>query len=320
MITVAQAKKKIQQVHPNTPIAVERLFMDVLDRKKLLSKKESFLESDAKEWVMWIENRLAQPHLGFLEPSQVNGIWGGSTTDAIDACAKKFGFAVDRKNPVIGSDILRSILDGSKAKEEVISSTPNSYEWLKQQLLKRKYAWDDKPLCFNVIGIRGYMLAKGEVPNIGDLYNDTIFLAWVDEYGNKRCEPYAASVDAGYYYYSVAPLFARGCAHLLPGQYKYQIGTHIDYMAGVQDSSVKIARSNTANYDLTKCPVDEGWFGINIHSGYDFGQGSVWNSSAGCQVIQSAGPQGWQWQKFISCLKKDLDWKFYYTLFDGKTM
>lgn len=87
------------------------------------------------------------------------------------------------------------------------------------------------------------------------------------------------------------PFNKKGCAILKPGQYRdtYSIGLHKGkYTALVQSRPVKVYRDNNkdSSYDLSG-PLDEGFFGINIHKAGVFSQ-IVGVSSAGCQVFQKS--------------------------------
>ena len=312
MITPVEAKEKILKINPATSKEVYQLFCDVLDRKKVLTQEGSFRDLPSRQWVLWLEERLAQKHLKYLDPSQVNGIWGGSLTDALSALCKKYFVSFSKKEPMIGATVLSAILDGSKSNEEIISARPNTYEWFERIYFRLKYPFRTEPMQFNVAAIRGYLLPKGEVPNIGDKWNDTFFIVYVDSSGRKIVEPFVGSVDPGLYYYSLAPLFTEeqgGCAHIVEGIWKYQKGIHINYPAFVQAEPFTVARTNKANYnDRTKRTT--GWYGINNHAGYEYGAESVYNSSAGCLVIKSQGQYGSQWLRYKSILDLDKDGVF----------
>lgn len=325
MITVEEAKKKIRVIDPNTSKEVEQLLFDVLDRKKTLEQEKTYSDPLSRDYIYWIENRLAQKHLGYLDPSQVNQTWGGSTTEALAKLAVNYNFAYDKKKPVLGSSVLNALLDGTIGDDSLAPSMDNmkklSYDWFKALFLKHKYVFSEEKMQFNVLGVRGYLLANGEVPNVGDKWNDTIFLIWKDSSGKERIESFVCSVDPGLYYYHLKPMNPSGCAHLVEGQYKYRRGLHgaSQYPAFVQADVVTVARTNQANFnDRTK--RDTGYFAINIHAGYEFGNESVYNSSAGCQVLKTGGPSGWSWKQFYGLLNQDTRTVFYYTLMNSSDL
>lgn len=324
MITTAQAKKKILQINPSTDKVTKQLLLDILDRKLEYTQKESFRKPEYKDLTLWIEDRLAQPHLKYLAPDQVNTIWGGSTTNALVALGKQFSIAVDKKSPIIGATLLTALLDGSKSNEEKISAKPNSYDWFKQVYTKLGYEkhFRNGPMQFNVCGIRGYLNLE-PVRNFGDEWNDTLFLVWIDKAGVKHVKPYAASTDAGLYYYRDNPVPGE-CAHLIEGVWDYEPGPHNGRPAFIQAGKVTVARTNTANYDDSTPRTTDNYphnpYWINIHMGWEYGAESVYNSSAGCQVIKSAGETGWQWVDFRDTLYLNVDRKFKYMLVNSTTL
>lgn len=317
MISIQEAKNKIKLINADTPDNVVRVLSDVLDRKRILKQQETFSDPDAEDYMTWLEQRLSQPHLGYLDPTQANGIWGGSTTEAFAALAKNYHIAYDIKNPILGSDTLRALLDGSRPKEKTVVPSKHSYDWFKELYGKKGYVFRTKPGDINVLGVRGYLLPTGEVPNVGDKWNDTIFVIFIDKAGNKVVRPFVATVDPGLYYYHIKPMNPEGCAHLVEGQYKHKKGLHgsSQYPAFVQAGPVTVARTNSASFnDRTKRQT--GWFGIHIHAGYEYGNDSVYNSSAGCQVLKSPGRAG-SWPIFYNLVASDKNPFFYYTLMNS---
>lgn len=287
------------------------------------SIKESLYDPKSHEWVLWLESRLAQPHIGFLEKSQVNGRWGQSTTDALYAYAEKI------KHPnlklilsgVLDKIVLESLIQGSVSNTVALDPVKDTYDWLEELVTSRGYVWERKPNSFNLIGIRGYIFGQGTVENKGNLYNDVIFVAWVTPTGEKRYRHFVASTDPGAYYYNNVggDTNPAGCAHLVEGQYHYVIGRHgaAQYKALVQNGPVVVARTNRANY-TDKDPRDRGWFGIHIHAA---GLYTVDNWSAGCQVIMTNGRgPGSKYDEFISLVDMDTDDTMYYTLIDGRNL
>lgn len=301
-----------------TSYALE-VFTEILNGS-VRSIKESLYDPKSNDWVLWLEVRLAQPHIGFLEKSQVNGRWGQSTTDAL------YNYAVKIKHPnlkliqtgVLDKILLESLIQGSVSNQVKLDPVTDTYDWLKYQVTSRGHVWEDKPNSFNLIGIRGYIFGTGTVENKGNLYNDAIFVAWISPTGEKKYRHFVASVDPGAYYYNNlgGETNSAGCAHLVSGQYAYVIGRHgaAQYKALVQNGPVLVARTNKANF-TDKDPRDRGWFGVHIHAG---GLYTVDNWSAGCQVIMTNGRgAGSKYDEFISLVSQDTDDKMYYTLIDG---
>ena len=120
------------------------------------------------------------------------------------------------------------------------------------------------------------------------------------------------------------PVNAKGCAILVPGQYRgcWKIGLHKGkYEALTQDKPVSVYRDiNRDNYyDYDKSKIDRGMFGINIHKA---GANSVQvdNWSAGCQVFANAN----QFKLFMDlCHKQVINGfgsNFTYTLLTEKDL
>jgi hypothetical protein len=339
MISLEDARKKAKQLAHS--IAVANLIDQVLERKLELTPANSDDSQDLKELTYFIENRLAQPHLGYLAPDQVNGVWGGSLTIALAELGKRHNIALDKAHPKIGSDFMRAILDGTLAKETPVP-TANTYDWLEHQVKNAVYpavnkthagrVWRTGKMEMNVVGIRGYMVPEGVTPNYGNLWNDTIFIAWIDTHGQKQCRAWAASTDPGRYYYHTKPINPQGTAHLVPGQYAYVKGWHQSpanvafNQAGTKAGNVLCYRADapTINlHDATRVTEDSpsSRYWINIHAGFQWSatQGVEW-SSAGCQVIKAAGWTDWRWKTFRDTLLNNAGGFFWYTLLDSRNL
>lgn len=316
MISPNDAAAKLRQIDPNLSPAAEALAKRILDRQATLTPANHDDSPEARALTLFIEHRLAQPHLGYLAPDQVNGVWGGSTTGALRKLGARYDRALDPHHPVIGSDFLCAILDGTRANETPLPPA-NSYDWLERQVLLAGHAWSKGPMEMNAVGIRGYMVPAGIVPNVGNAWNDTIFLAWVDAKGVKHVTGWVASTDPGLYYYHTHPINPRGCAHLVPGQYRMQPGLHNGHPAFVQAEPVTVARTNAANYS-DRSERQTGWFGVNNHAGFAWNETQgVDASSAGCQVTKGAGWQDPRWLSYRDTLRQDPRGWHHYTLIEG---
>lgn len=307
---LAQAREKLLQLTKGmSPLARTQL-LAVLAGESFIAQRDSFHDPLSEEYLGWLEARLASEHLGYLAKDQVNGLWGHSTTEALALVAQTYGLPFEG---ILNRELLLAVLDGQKSARQH-QSTPNSYQWLQGLVRAAGGHWDDKPDYLNLIGIRGYLLPTGKLENIPDIYNDTLFQAWRDATGREHVQAFVASTDPGRYYYRYRKLNPHGCAWLQPGQYCYQRGIHMTYPALVQAAAVKLKRIGESGSPAAGDTSESGWFGINIHAGT--GGPDVYNASAGCQVIQSYGPQGWQWQKFWSQVAGSPNRIFLYTLID----
>ena len=134
----------------------------------------------------------------------------------------------------------------------------------------------------NIIGVRR---ADTKVTN---QFDDYIVVEYIDMYGIKTREVFAATTDPGLS--SITnPISSKGCAILAPGQYRscWKLGYHKGkYEAIVQYKPVKVYRDNNKDviYDFNPKTVEEGTFGINIHKAGTHST-QVDNWSAGCQVL-----------------------------------
>jgi hypothetical protein len=287
---------------------------DIFDRGELIYPNDTHLDPDLRGFVDYLESRLAQ--FGFLAEDQANGIYGSSTDEALDLMREAYG--IDKPMfPGVSPVDLQAIITGTKSAES-LKKKQSTYQALKWEVKARGKAWDDNAGIRNIVGIRGFLLGKGKVENVHNIYNDVLFACWVDTDGTEHAIPFRASLDPGYYYTHVRPLNAQGAAHLVSGQYIYQWGRHgkRQYPALVQAQSVTVARSFRG--DIRDTDVrDIGWFGIHFHAGSTAAY--VYNASAGCQVIYCGGSRSAQYRYFLEVLGgyKQNQMKFRYTLFDG---
>jgi len=123
-----------------------------------------------------------------------------------------------------------------------------------------------------------------------DIYNDYIIA-----HDEHEAYMFNATTDPSVFFTN-NPMAKEGCAHLCYGFYKnaYIIGIHAkgkpyQHEALVQrGNKVKIWRDINKNFvhDATE-PIEEGYFGINIHKNLST-LNLIQYSSAGCQVIQYA--------------------------------
>jgi len=135
-----------------------------------------------------------------------------------------------------------------------------------------------------LLGVRGYYRdSMGKVgENDRGIYDDAIFL------NSPSCHvAFNANTDPSIYRDHVAVL--------KPGLWFYKLGIHglskpkvLQYQALVQAAPVCVNRDNG--------PMQEGWFGINIHRG-----SRSTTSSLGCQTIYPD-----QWEAFMALVKDQL--------------
>lgn len=134
----------------------------------------------------------------------------------------------------------------------------------------------------NIIGVR-----KNGI-KVTNRFDDFIVVEFIDNYGIKTRKVYPATTDPGLKSME-NPVNVKGCAILVPGQYRscFKLGIHKgQYEAVVQYKPVKVYRDNNKDkvYDFNSKTIEDGMFGINIHKA---GKAStiVDGWSAGCQVF-----------------------------------
>jgi len=139
-----------------------------------------------------------------------------------------------------------------------------------------------------LLGCRGYKLTGGERNHLG-IYDDAI-IGCIDD----KVSTFQASTDPGQYYLN-NPLDPKGCAQLCLGLWYFTIGLHKGHLALKQASKFRVNRLDSKG--KINCTQD-GWFGIDIHSGGASPDVNRW--SAGCQIIYcSEGGWGKTWENFF---------------------
>ena len=161
-----------------------------------------------------------------------------------------------------------------------------SYNFKKLFELKG-YTWFDKGVYnLNIIGIR--RANKNKVTNT---YDDVLVMDYNTDCGHKR-NVYNITTEPGIYYMKNI-IDDKGCAILVPGQYKgcFRIGLHKNkYKALVQCKPVSVYRDNNKDdiFDLSPTSVTTGLYGINIHrSNETWTRNTIDKYSAGCQVFNN---------------------------------
>ena len=150
-------------------------------------------------------------------------------------------------------------------------------------LVDKDYVYFNKgKYNLNIIGVRR------KCTKVTNQFDDYIVVEYIDMYGIKTREVFAATTDPGLS--SITnPISSKGCAILAPGQYRscWKLGYHKGkYEAIVQYKPVKVYRDNNKDkvYDFDSKTIEEGIFGINIHKAGD--NSTIVNGwSAGCQVL-----------------------------------
>jgi len=158
-----------------------------------------------------------------------------------------------------------------------------SYDKIKEVIEGKGYAFFTGNYNINLIGVRN--------PDNVNEWNDTFLLVY--QIGSTKVvhEMNDFTTDPGSYYLQKKFLSPKGCAILAEGQYRgvWKLGMHgkKPYPALVQlGGPVTVYRDRDKDNELDFNPdsKEKGWFGINLHHGYDSADIN-WNS-AGCQVFK----------------------------------
>ena len=190
----------------------------------------------------------------------------------------------------------------------------NKIYYIKDLMSKKGYdvfESDTKPFNLNIVGIRNSKPTT-------NLFNDYISIFWKYE-GRWNYLEFQATTLPGLKYLET-PMNPKGCAILVPNQYKgvWKLGTHYTYTALTQrGGEVQVYRDEDKDrhYDMIEDSIISGYFGINIHKASDGERETVDGYSAGCQVFQNSD----EFDIFIEiCKKAKKYWgnSFTYTLLD----
>jgi hypothetical protein len=157
-----------------------------------------------------------------------------------------------------------------------------------------------------------------------NLWNDLRTIIKVIDGNAQFLGKWRATTEPGNYY-THNPMNPGGAARIAFGQYKaWQVGTHGNsqpHEALVQSGgAVKVHRDLNKDFVRTGDKVNEGYYGINQHWGYD--QSEVGRASAGCLVGQSRDGH----REFMAIAKTDTRYRenskyvFWSTVLDGSQL
>jgi len=170
-----------------------------------------------------------------------------------------------------------------------------------------------KPYELNIVGER-------KDSTISNLFDDKLYVFWVDDKGKWSGREYPITTDPGTYWLK-NPMNVNGTAILKAGQYlnSHAIGLHKgQYTALVQSKPVTVIRDYDRNavLDFNNGKEQTGTFGINIHKASNV-TSEVNKWSAGCQVFKNVN----DYDDFINLAKKHREVNgntFTYTLIDER--
>lgn len=156
---------------------------------------------------------------------------------------------------------------------------------------------------YNIVYVEG--ASEDGTPNTDSLnkWNDRrLVIEIVDQ--PKIIGNWLATTEPGDHY-TFRPMNPNGAARIAFGQYQvWQVGVHGNsepHEALVQTAgAVKVCRDLNKDGFRTGDKIEEGWFGINQHYGYDMAE--VGRASAGCLVGQSRDGH----RQFMALIKRDI--------------
>ncbi len=157
----------------------------------------------------------------------------------------------------------------------------------------------------NIVYVEGFNsngTVNADEPN---KFNDLRLVFEVNGYGEPEIiGGWEATTEPGYYY-TDNPMNPNGAARIAFGQYKaWQVGIHgvaEPHEALVQVGSVRVYRDWNRDMMRTGDALDEGYFGINQHHGFDHPTDDIHTASAGCLV----GRTRQEHQSFMRIIKQD---------------
>ena len=234
----------------------------------------------------------------------VDGDFGPKTEDAVKDFQKENGLDIDG---IVGFKTY-----------EVLMQQNHKYtlDQIKNAVISKGYEWfEEGDFNVNIVGIRN-MAAGTRVTN---KFDDHLTVSYKED-GEWKFHCFEATTDPGDDWMD-RPMNSKGCAILVPGQYKssHKLRLHAGkYLALGQQKKVKVYRDRNKDgkYDFDATTIDEGLFGINVHratgiAGKTSSRINKW--SAGCQVIASND----NWHAFLDICQTARDtWSnnFTYTL------
>lgn len=157
---------------------------------------------------------------------------------------------------------------------------------------------------YNIVYVEG-MNANGKL-NIDppNHFNDRRMVIEVVNRRPSIIANWEATTEPGYYY-TYNPMNPKGAARIAFGQFKaWRVGTHGNsepHEALVQVGLVKVYRDANKDMMRTGDDIEEGYFGINQHWGYDLPRSNIGLASAGCLVGRTRDGH----RQFMRIVKQD---------------
>jgi Uncharacterized protein conserved in archaea len=169
---------------------------------------------------------------------------------------------------------------------------------------KNKYKIFRKTGEKNIVYVEGCDTDGEPNPDTANHFNDVRLV-----FGFRGLTPviegaWEGTTEPGYYY-TDNPMNPNGAARIAFGQYRaWQVGIHGNsepHEALEQVDLVRVCRDYNRDLIRTGDAIDEGYFGINQHYGYDHPYNDIHTASAGCLVGRTREGH----RKFMRLIKSD---------------
>lgn len=238
-----------------------------------------------KDLSKQVENILT---LHGLFNEEANTVFGKHSIEAL----KKFQAHWNIKEPFLGKQTAKALIEKKPKINDFAAKVIKA-------MLKYNYPISTGKSNYNICFIEG--INKDGTINKDKIneWNDVCLVIEIEKDIPKIIGNFIATSEPGLHY-TQKPLNVNGVARICFGSYKsWKVGKHKNHEALVQAAPVKITRDKNRDGSRVGDAIQEGIFGLNIHSGYD--AISVGNVSAGCLAIQS-----WNnFYKFMNLIKTD---------------
>ena len=237
----------------------------------------------------------------------VDGDFGSKTEAAVKKFQKENGLDADG---IVGLKTYAALMQ---------EDHKYTLDQIKHAVISKGHEWfEDGDYNINIVGVRN----KSVGDRVTNKFDDHITVSYKAN-GEWKFHCYEATTDPGDDWMD-RPMNKKGCAILVPGQYKgsHKLRLHAGkYLALGQQKNVKVYRDRNKDgkYDFDASTITEGLYGINVHratgiAGKTSSRINKW--SAGCQVIASNN----NWHTFLDICQTARDtWSnnFTYTLIDS---
>jgi hypothetical protein len=175
-------------------------------------------------------------------------------------------------------------------------------------------------VLFSQVGVPNIVGIRSAEKDDSDYYNDKCFVWWKKENGQNEWHSYTITTHPGYYYLEHPIAGTKGTAILVPGQYLrcWELAMHKGKQFALCQhcGPVKVYRDDNKDTVLNYDPatIEEGFFGIDLHSASLEDSDLIGKYSAGCQVWRYHDAHSILMEKFKLLGEEYVFRKFSYSL------